>query len=267
MVDLPNPSIFDFVLAPAPRYLMRLALIEQLIRVMPHHVSRFLEIGPGMGDVSVYLAAVFPEAHGVLMDFSEQCVELLGERVKSQPRLQVVNGDLYSLQHESAYDLVVACEVFEHLEDDALAFRKVAELLRPGGYFLFSVPSHQRKWQQADIYAGHYRRYERDQLLDRFKRNGFDIDALWSYGFPLVQLLYPLQQLYYWYQRNRAHSKTDASKQSGIERGLAKRLPAHAMVSVMRPFLFCQDQVKNSELGDGFLVLAHKSTQPSGPRA
>jgi SAM-dependent methyltransferase len=267
MSELPNLSIFDFVLAPAPRYLMRLALIERLIRTLPNPVSRFLEIGPGMGDVSVYLASVFPDAHGVLMDFSEQCVELLGERVKSQPRLQVVNGDLYTLQDESSYDLVVACEVFEHLEDDALAFRKVAELLRPGGYFLFSVPSHQRKWQQADIYAGHYRRYERDELLDRFKGNGFDIDVLWIYGFPLMQLLYPLRQLYYWYQKNRSYSKADASKQSGIERSLAKRLPAHAMVSVMRPFLFCQDLVKNSQLGDGFLVLAHKSRKPAGPLA
>ncbi len=267
MSELPSPSIFDFVLAPAPRYLMRLALIERLIRTLPGRVGRFLEVGPGMGDVSVYLAAMFPEAHGVMMDFSEQCVELLGERVKSQPRLQVVNGDLYTLQGENSYDLVIACEVFEHLEEDALAFRKVAELLRPGGHFLFSVPSHQRKWQQADIYAGHYRRYERDELVDRFGRNGFDIDALWIYGFPLMQLLYPLRQLYYWYQKNRSHSKADASKQSGIERSLAKRLPTHAMVNLLRPFLFCQDQVKNSELGDGFLVLAHKSMNPAGPVA
>ena len=49
-------SILDTLVTPAPRYLMRLALIEQLVARLPTNIRSFLEIGPGMGDLSLYLA-------------------------------------------------------------------------------------------------------------------------------------------------------------------------------------------------------------------
>ena len=47
MSDNLNVSILDTLVTPAPRYLMRLALIEQFTSRLPASIRSFLEIGPG----------------------------------------------------------------------------------------------------------------------------------------------------------------------------------------------------------------------------
>ncbi|OGI51618.1 MAG: hypothetical protein A3A87_09980 [Candidatus Muproteobacteria bacterium RIFCSPLOWO2_01_FULL_60_18] len=252
-------SILDTLVTPAPRYLMRLALIEQLVARLPTNIRSFLEIGPGMGDLSLYLGRRFPEANGILLDFSSDCIDILRLRTAHNPRLQLRTGDFMTMSHEERHDLIVACEVFEHINDDVTAFRIVSELLCPGGYFIFSAPAFMRKWQRADEYAGHYRRYERVELIEKFTASGFRIDALWCFGFPITQLLYPARQLYYGLSRCGQHlSKEDATKRSGIERPLIGRNRARLLANLLRPFYFLQNRVKNTDLGDGFLVLAQK---------
>jgi len=252
-------SIFDTLLTPAPRYLMRLALVEQLIFQMPGTIRSYLEIGPGMGDLSLYLGRRFPAAKGVLLDFSSDCIDILRERTSSNPRLQLRTGDFMTMPHEERFDLIVACEVFEHIDDDKTAFRIVSRLLNPGGYFIFSAPAFMRKWQRVDEYSGHYRRYERAELIEKFTTHGFCIDALWSFGFPITELLYPVRQIYYGLSsRGQNLSKEDATKRSGIERPVIDRTRAQFLAILLRPFYFLQNRVKNTNLGDGFLVLAHK---------
>lgn len=259
MSDVQEVSIFDTLLTPAPRYLMRLALIEQLILKLPGTIDSFLEIGPGMGDLSLYLGRLFPEVNGVMLDFSSDCIDVLRQRTSDNPRLQLRSGNFMTMLHEERYDLIVACEVFEHIDDDKTAFRIVSGLLNPGGYFIFSAPAFMRKWQRVDEYAGHYRRYERAELIEKFTSHGFRIDILWSYGFPVTELLYPVRQIYYGLSsRGQSLSKEDATKRSGIERPVIDRTRAQILTILLKPFYFLQKLAKNSELGDGFLVLAHK---------
>lgn len=259
MPEARQAAIFDTLVTPAPRYLMRLALIEQFIARLPTSIQSFLEIGPGMGDLSLYLGRRFPDAYGVLLDFSSDCIDILQQRTSDYPRLQLRTGDFMTMAHEKLYDLIVACEVFEHIDDDKTAFRIVSGMLNPGGYFIFSAPAFMRKWQRADVYAGHYRRYERAELIEKFTSNGFRIDALWSFGFPVTELLYPVRQLYYGLsRRGKKLSKEDSTKRSGIERPLIGRNSAQLLANFLRPFYFLQNRVKNTNLGDGFLVLAQK---------
>jgi SAM-dependent methyltransferase len=69
---------------------------------------------------------------------------------------------------EHAFDVVVAVEVLEHVEEDEAFVRNVARVLRPGGAFVMTTPN-------GDFlrvpYADHKRHYERAQLaglLDRY---------------------------------------------------------------------------------------------------
>lgn len=259
MSDNREVSILDTLVTPAPRYLMRLALIEQFVTRLPTDIRSFLEIGPGMGDLSLYLGRRFPDADGILLDFSSDCIDILRQRTMNNPRLHLRTGDFMTMPHGERHDLIIACEVFEHINDDITAFRIVSELLHPGGHFIFSAPAFMRKWQRADEYAGHYRRYERAELIEKFTASGFHINALWCFGFPITQLLYPARQLYYGLSRRGQHlSKEDATKRSGIERPLIGRNRAILLANLLRPFYFLQNQVKNTDLGDGFLVLAQK---------
>lgn len=254
-----NPSIFNHVIAPAPRLLMRLALITKLVEALPADISNILEIGPGLGDLSLYLADRFPQSHGLLMDISEAGTNILRKRIEGNQRLSVVNGDFRELQSHSLYDLIVACEVFEHIQDDDSAFDAVHQLLRPGGHFIFSVPAFMRKWGAADQYAGHYRRYERTDILSKFSLHSFKIENIWCYGFPVTQLLHIGYQIYYGKQLSRqALSMEESTKRSGTERSLVSRFSQLPIAKLMTPFFLCQNLVKNTNLGDGYLVLATK---------
>ena len=251
--------IFDSLVTPAPRYLMRLAMIERLIMRLPPGVRSFLEIGPGMGDTSLYLSRCFPKAEGLLLDFSDDCIEMLKRRTINNPRLRLMTGNFVNIPHVQCHDLIVACEVFEHIPDDRAALRIVSEMLSPGGYFIFSAPAFMRKWQYVDEYAGHCRRYEREELIEKFTASGLHVDTLWCYGFPITQLLYPVRQLYYGLSRHGQHtSKEDATKRSGIDRPFVGRNRAKLLAQLLRPFYFLQNCVKHTNLGDGFLVLAQK---------
>lgn len=252
-------SIFSHVIAPAPRLLMRLALMPQIIVDIPKDISRILEIGPGLGDLSLYLASQFTEAQALLIDISEQGIDKLRLRTEGNPRISSVTGDFRQLQPGMQYDLVAACEVFEHIQDDDSAFKAVNQLLRPGGYFIFSVPAFMQKWGAADTYAGHYRRYERAEILTKFQQHGFEIEKLWCYGFPITQLLHVFYKIYYGWQVSRQSlSMDDATKRSGTERSLVSRLSMLPVAKLMSPFFLCQNLVKNSDIGDGYLVLARK---------
>lgn len=259
MSEANRGSIFDFLVTPAPRYLMRLALIEQLVMRLPTGVRSFLEIGPGMGDTSLYLSRRFPEADGALLDFSDDCIDILRHRTSNNSRLQLMTGDFMDMSREQHYDLIVACEVLEHIPDDKAALGIISELLSPGGYFIFSAPAFMQKWQHVDEYAGHYRRYERAELIEKFTASGLHIDTMWCFGFPITQLLYPVRELYYSMSRRGQHiSKEDATKRSGIDRPLVGRTRAILLAHLLRPFYFLQNCVKHTDLGDGFLVLAQK---------
>lgn len=57
------------------------------------------------------------------------------------------------------YDVVVATDVLEHLEDDRGAARWIAEHLKPGGVFFSTVPAYQFLFSEHDVALHHFRRY------------------------------------------------------------------------------------------------------------
>lgn len=111
------------------------------------------------------------------------------ERVKSRP-VEFKAQSFFSLTER--FDLVVAFEVLEHYAEDADCLRKWVELLQPQGTLIFSVPAHMRQWTRNDELAGHARRYERRELLEKLGACGLTVERLWCYGFPVLNLTYPL---------------------------------------------------------------------------
>lgn len=238
---------------------MRIALLEKLLRRLPETPDSFLEIGPGMGDVSNFLARAFAGIHGDVVDISEHTVGLVQRRLKDTDGINCFVSDIADLEGSEKYDLVIACEVFEHLKDDDAAFRTVNQLMRSGGHFLFSVPAFMKKWGPADEYGGHERRYEKKPLQEQFQQHGFEIMDFWGYGFPVTNLLNPVSRLYYHaIQKKAPLGQQQASIRSGTERSLARKLRFVPMATLMLPFFIIQGMVKNQAVGDGFIVLARK---------
>ena len=65
---------------------------------------------------------------------------------------------------DGEFDSVMAFEVLEHIKDDGKALARWRRCLKPGGRLIISVPAHQSKWDASDVWAGHFRRYEKSQL-------------------------------------------------------------------------------------------------------
>ena len=64
-------------------------------------------------------------------------------------------------------------DVLEHLHETAPFLRECHRVLKPGGLVVVTVPAHPFLWSQADLDAGHYRRYTRRTLDDVMRAAGF----------------------------------------------------------------------------------------------
>src|SRR3546814_6549126 len=74
----------------------------------------------------------------------------------------------------------MAFEVLEHIEDDHAALRQWLGWLKPGGILLMSVPAHPSQWNAADVWAGHFRRYRKRELLGLVEENVLELEHVRS---------------------------------------------------------------------------------------
>jgi SAM-dependent methyltransferase len=259
---------------PAPRYALRRARLLALTRRLGG--GRLLEIGPGAGALLQDLAA---------QGFSCDAVESSPEAFRIAGALNA--GGAVRLHREpaagweGAFDALVACEVLEHIEDDRAALESWRAWLRPGGHLVLSVPAHARRWSATDVWAGHFRRYEREDLRRLLAGVGFEVVELECYGFPLSNLVEPVRA---WSHGRALKARTrtartartagtartedgkdmeQATARSGVERGLEARLwPLQAGWAgrlLFRAAFRLQTMFRNRDLGTGYLVLARRS--------
>jgi SAM-dependent methyltransferase len=87
-----------------------------------------------------------------------------------------------------SFDAVVAGEVIEHIEDDRGALEEAARVLRPGGILVISVPAHPGWFGASDTWAGHVRRYTRDDLACVLEDAGLTLERIRPWGFPMSAL-------------------------------------------------------------------------------
>jgi SAM-dependent methyltransferase len=66
---------------------------------------------------------------------------------------------------DSFFDLVLATDIIEHVDDDSLAIAEIQRVLKPGGYVLITVPAFNMLWGLQDRVSHHKRRYKINNLL------------------------------------------------------------------------------------------------------
>jgi len=124
---------------PLARYLVNgfdNSIIELLSGICPYKIT---EVGCGEGHVTQILAD-HTNANIKCMDISDEIIDVAKESIKNKDkRIKFENTSIYDTsrkQHKA--DLVVCCEVLEHLDDPAFGLSKLAEISAP--YALISVP-------------------------------------------------------------------------------------------------------------------------------
>lgn len=144
------------------RLLLRALLGER----EPH--GRLLDLGCGLGGVLRDFQAA---ARCFGADRSPLALRMCRERSGAL----LARADLLAPPFRAgSFDLVVALDVIEHLDDDAAALREMARALRPGGHLLLHVPAFGVLWSDKDDINQHRRRYRRPLLLRRVREAGLE---------------------------------------------------------------------------------------------
>lgn len=92
----------------------------------------------------------------------------------------------------TSFDLVVALDVLEHVEQDEAALKSLHRMLKPGGQLVITVPAYQWLWSAHDTVHHHKRRYTRYALKKKIKAAGFTLSHAGYINlilFPLVAML------------------------------------------------------------------------------
>lgn len=245
---------------PAPRYLMRRDLLLRIFA--DHKPGKILEIGCGAGSLLADLTARGFKALGV--DQSSTALALARTLAADNAHMEIA-ATTDNAEPES-YDFLTAFEVLEHIEDDHTALADWSHFLRPDGTLVFSVPAHPHRWNAADEWAGHFRRYTRDDLHALAEGAGYEVKDIQSYGFPIANAMEKLGARLYARQSAGAGRAdmdiTRRTEESGSDRKLLTKIwPFYSTwpgATVFRAMLAFQRLFAKSDLGIGYIVVARK---------
>jgi len=99
---------------------------------------------------------------------------------------RVERGDICSMPFANeSFDLVLATDIVEHVDDDRQALREIARVLRPGGTVLLTVPAFNLLWGLQDRVAQHRRRYRLAPLAKQMEDAGLRIKRAYYFNFLL----------------------------------------------------------------------------------
>ena len=89
---------------------------------------------------------------------------------------RIATGSFVDEQSEhERYGLIVALDVLEHLEDPQPAMAILRARLKPGGWFIATVPAFDELWTAHDDVNHHYRRYRLDQIESLVRGSGLTV--------------------------------------------------------------------------------------------
>ena len=145
-----GPIIEDGVIAGnlTDKYGTKNVLFRFMMGRFLHHVTELVrrtgardvhEVGCGEGLLSVMLSERVGNLSIRASDFSARVIEVARQNARRAGRdIQFLSRSIYDLQEEDAAELVVSCEVLEHLAEPQRALTVLARLARP--WLVLSVP-------------------------------------------------------------------------------------------------------------------------------
>ncbi len=142
--------------------------------------AALLEIGCSGGPLLQRLrAAGYTDLTGI--DVSAPAIALATARGVSN--VSVMDGAALEFA-PARFDIVIASDVLEHIEDEAQALREWVRVLKPGGQLLVFVPAHAYLWSEHDVVNHHFRRYSRRGLVAALEGAGLRVRrrSFWNAG-------------------------------------------------------------------------------------
>jgi len=205
---------------------------------------RILDIGCGTGFNVAYLHSLgFTRVVGV--DVAPEALEFC----RSRHLTALVQADATRAPFlDGTFDMILALDVIEHIEDDVAAIRGLAKLLAPGGVLLIFTPAFQFLWGHQDEISQHFRRYTAGELRSKIEEAGLHVDKL-TYANAFLMPLVWAGRLLHRRRGRSAAGMTENSMHPKWSNGLLQLIFA-----AERPLL----RVLNLPFGVSLLTLASK---------
>ena len=140
---------------------------------------RILDAGCGTGINLKYLQ-ILGDVYG--LDISKDA--LIFSRNRGLPSLICGSADKLPFKNE-LFDLVLALDVIEHIDEDLSAVRELNRVLKPGGRLILTVPAFQFLWTNHDLALHHKRRYTRSGILSILRLGSFENEKATYWNFSL----------------------------------------------------------------------------------
>ena len=166
-----------------------------------------LEIGAGVGQNTVYLQKLGTVD---VVEINEAGIEAL----RAIPNIRKIITQPIPFNLDESYDIIVAMDVLEHIQNDKMAISWMFNSLRPGGILLLTVPAYQWLFSEHDIALHHFRRYSIPKLNQILPSN-IDIIRCGYFNtmlFPMIALLRIYKNFLLKSKKNQTNFK--AKKQS-----------------------------------------------------
>lgn len=170
-------------------------------QMAPTGKTKFLEIGCGTGNFIQQIV----ENENLEITGSEIYLKGLLYAKKNLPNVDFIQFDVTQGQIGEEFDLIVAFDVIEHIENDVAALSNISRMLHKGGGLIITVPQHMFLWSKLDEIVKHKRRYSRRELLTKLQENGFDI----SYATSFLFVLFPLMLISRMFDKGHEQSQSD----------------------------------------------------------
>ena len=108
---------------------------------------KVLDVGAGFGFFSVNFKLNFPKCDYCLLDlYPNELLDIVRRIMDNKLKLEFsysFESDIQKKTHfeDSSFDLTLALDVLEHLNDPELALSEILRITKPNGYIFISVPT------------------------------------------------------------------------------------------------------------------------------
>jgi SAM-dependent methyltransferase len=100
--------------------------------------------------------------------------------------------DAQNISLTEKFDIIIASDCLEHLENDTMAIQNWKQLLKNNGFLYVFVPAFQSLWSEHDEVNQHFRRYTKNELITKLLDAKFVIlkSSYWNFFLFLPVYLY-----------------------------------------------------------------------------
>lgn len=149
----------------------------------PFMGRRVLEIGAGSGNFSrMLLKSDSTIDHIWLVEPNAELAAILAEQFAGRHNVKILQLSAEDLDHSLLValnlDTIIMINVLEHIENDVDLLRRCSDALQPEGKLLTFSPAFPLLYSHYDRLVGHFRRYTKKEIHEKFVAAGFKMHYL-----------------------------------------------------------------------------------------